>query len=190
MSDVGNVDSDLESTVVVLDDVKSVVEISSSLRVDREHRLVSIISSNVLIEFSCSRYISENSIATNDRRTLGDLERSGRETSHDALGEIFGGEVAILEQRRGFRFDISNLSEAGVERSEGVQRRDGPPLDTGDEEGAVVLGGVLNKVVRSLIGRCFAPESVRRHERGTTDERMAIRGTRLSVGRNQMIFGV
>lgn len=52
MSDIGDVDSDLESSVVVLDNVEGVVQIASGLRIDSEDSLVAVISSNVLVEFS------------------------------------------------------------------------------------------------------------------------------------------
>jgi hypothetical protein len=53
VSDIGDVDSYFERSVVVLDDVKSIVEVLSRLGVDSEHSVVSEVSTNFRRLLTC-----------------------------------------------------------------------------------------------------------------------------------------
>ena len=63
-----------------------------------------------------------------------------------------------------------------------MQRGDGPSFDAGDEEGVGVFVGILNEVVRRLIGSCANRESVTIDK----DEREALTN---SHKRNSLVGG-
>ena len=101
---------------------------------------------------------------------------------HEEWGRrTLGGEVAVLGQRVRLGLDIANRAQFLDERSERVEGGDRPPFDAGNEETVRVAVGSVDKVVRSLLGRCEANISSRtnggkRGRRTDSDERNALVG--------------
>ena len=50
--------------------------------------------------------------------------RRGREALHHIVAELLGGEVAVLEQRTGLNFDVSDGTKLLDQGTEGVERAD------------------------------------------------------------------
>lgn len=57
MSDVGDVDSDFERPILILDDVKGVVEVLGRLGVDGEDAVVAKVAADVGLDLACGSVV-------------------------------------------------------------------------------------------------------------------------------------
>lgn len=159
MRNIGNVDSNLESAVVVLDNVQCVVEIFRRLGIDRKHSMCAQVAANVALSLACMPTpVCEFAFHNPSRRyreelTIGDRPRSRRQALVDALGKVLGREIAVLEERARLRLNVADRAELLDELSERVQRRDRPPLDARDEEPVGVLFRFFDEIHRRLFRR-------------------------------------
>ena len=77
----------------------------------------------------------------------------GRQTLQHVLGELLGGEIAVLEEGTGLDLDVTNrtkLFDQGTERMEGAN---GMTLDASDEQLVDVGFRVLDEIRGCLFGR-------------------------------------
>lgn len=95
-----------------------------------------------------------------------------------------------------FGLDVADRSELFDKSTERMEGGDGPPLDAGDEEFVGVAVGKFDEVGGSLFGRDGTAGTGNEKTLVSNERRPVklisthIRGTRLSVGLNQMILGL
>jgi hypothetical protein len=136
MSHIGNVDADLDATIIQALEVNGIVELLAAIGIDSEGLLVTEVTPVSQCGFTVvsDRPILEPNVLDN------------------SIGELVWAKVVIAKKSIGLDFRIAHLTQLLDEGAERMERSDRPPFDASDEDAVRIILVFLYEIARSLFG--------------------------------------